>query len=228
MTPTPTPTPTPSLSRSRLLRVATRLQDVSALSFSAFLVLHLAAPIGAAVGLDASGIMLLAREYYQTGLLEPILVWGSLSLHVLSSVARRALLGPPKRPSIHSLTGFLLVPTVAIHAWAHRILPARKGISPTWLSYAYVSYALQSYPVTSWAAYAFLSLAGTYHAIAGARAIASRRRKAARLPSAMVGKAGYAAVVGSLGLGLVNLAGQEVPLWLGKRYLEVLQATHPY
>lgn len=214
--------------KSRLLKLATQLQDISAVGFSAFLVLHLAAPIGAAIGLDASQIMLLTREYYQTDLLEPILVWGSLTAHVASGIARRAVIGPPKKPSLHSLTGFLLVPAVAAHAWIHRILPAKRGISPSFLSYQYVSFSLASYPITSWVAYTFLSLAGTYHAISGARAIASGRRKAARLPDGVAGQAGFAAVAGSLGLGLVNLASQDVPLWLGKRYLDVLQEAHPF
>ena len=214
--------------KSGLLKLATRVQDISDIGFSAFLVLHLAAPIGAAVGLDASQIMLLTREYYQTDLLEPILVWGSLVAHIASSVARRAILGPPKNPSLHSLTGFLLVPAVAAHAWIHRILPAKRGVSPTFLSYQFTSYSLAIYPITRWVAYAFLSLAGTYHAISGARAIVSGRRKVARLPAGIAGQAGFAAVAGSLGIGLVSLAGQDVPLWLGKRYLEILQETHPF
>lgn len=214
--------------RSQLLRAATQVQNISAMGFGAFLVLHLAAPLGAAVGLDASQIMLLTREYYQTPVLEPLLVWGSLAAHVASSVARRAILGPPKKPSLHSLTGFLLVPAVAIHAWVHRILPAKKGVSPSFLSYQFVTYSLATYPITSWGAYAFLGLAGTYHAVAGMRATASGRRKAARLPAGAAGQAGYVAVAATLGLGLVNLAGQDVPLWLGKRYLDVLQASHPF
>lgn len=216
---------------------ATRVQSASALSFTAFLALHLAAPIGAAVGLDASGIMLLTREYYQSGLLEPLLVWGSLAAHVTSSILRRAILGPPKkRPSWHSLTGFLLVPVVAGHSWSHRILPAKKGVSPSLLSYQFVSYSLAKYPVTSWLSYGILTLATTYHAAGGLRMILSDlpqlsvRRKAARLPDNKAAQAGYAGVVGGVGIGLFNLAriSGDVPAWLGRRYAEVLQSAYGF
>lgn len=217
--------------RRTLLRATTAVQSISALSFSAFLVLHLAAPLGAAVGLDASQIMLLTREYYQTAALEPILVWGSLVAHVLSSFVRRTLLGGPwsiRRVSWHSITGYLLVPLVAAHAWTHRILPAKRGISPSLLSYQYVSYSLLKYPITSWIAYGVITLASGYHAVSGFRCIVSRGRKAAVLRQSMSGLAGSAALVGGVGLGLVRLAseGSDVPLWLGKRYLQVLQEAY--
>ncbi|KAK9894679.1 hypothetical protein P389DRAFT_133463, partial [Cystobasidium minutum MCA 4210] len=120
--------------------------------------------------------MLLTREYYQTPLLEPILVWGSLGAHIASSVVRRAILGIPKRPSLHSATGWILVPLTLGHAITHRILPAWKGISPSLLSYQYVSHALVESPYTSMAIYGAMILAIVQHGIAGIRAIASGRR----------------------------------------------------
>lgn len=217
--------------RRVLLRTSTAIQSISALSFSAFLVLHLAAPLSAAFGLDASQTMLLAREYYQTAAIEPVLVWGSLIAHVSSNLVRRTILGGPsslRRLSWHSITGYILVPLVAAHAWTHRILPAKRGISPSLLSYQYVSYSLFKYPITSWVAYGAITLASSYHAISGLRSIVSRGRKAAVLPQSMSGLAGSAALVGGVGLGLVRLAseGSDVPLWLGKRYLQVLQEAY--
>jgi len=211
-----------------LLRVVTQIQSASALGFTTFLVLHLAAPLGAAFGLDASGVMLLTREYYQTPPLEPLLVWGSLAAHVVSSTVRRILLGVPRRPSLNSLAGYLLVPMVLGHAWTHRIAPARLGVSPSLLSYQFVSYSMATHPLSSWAIYGSLSLAACYHTASGLRMILSGRRKAARLPDSNLCKATYGAVVCGLGLGLVNLAGEgsEVPLWLGKRYAEVLKAAY--
>lgn len=210
-------------SRRALLKLSTSVQTISAISFSGFLVLHLAAPIGAGLGLDASSIMFLTREYYQTPLLEPILVWGSLGAHVASSSVRRAILGVPRKPSLHSATGWLLVPMTLAHAFTHRILPAWKGISPALLSYQYVSHALMESPFVSMAIYGTMVLAVVHHGIAGARALISGRRKAARLPQGGLAATGYAVLIGSLGLGLVNLKkeGSEVPLWLAKRYMEV-------
>lgn len=214
--------------RQMVLKVSTRVQTISAVTFSGFLVLHLAAPIGAGLGLDASGIMLLTREYYQTPLLEPILVWGSLGAHIASSMVRRAILGVPKKPSLHSATGWLLVPMTLAHSVTHRILPAWKGISPALLSYQFVSHGLVESPFVSVAIYGTMILAALHHGIAGARSLISGRRKAARLPEGGLAATGYAMLIGSLGLGLVNLKkeGSEVPLWLAKRYMEVWDTVY--
>lgn len=220
--------PGPNGFKRVLLKVSTRAQTISAITFSGFMILHLAAPIGAGLGLDASGIMLLTREYYQTPLLEPVLVWGSLSAHIASSIIRRSILGVPKKPSLHSATGWLLVPMTLAHAFTHRVLPAWKGISPALLSYQYVSHALTESPVISMAIYGTMVLAIVQHGIAGARALISGRRKAARLPQGGLAATGYAMLIGSLGLGLVNLRkeGPEVPLWLAKRYMEVWDTVY--
>ncbi|PWN48882.1 hypothetical protein IE53DRAFT_363555 [Violaceomyces palustris] len=92
----------------KLLKLLTRLQTGSAISFSTFLMVHLSSPLSALVGsvvgrgggtsgyegaVDwASRTMILGRVYYQNPLTEPILIWGSLSIHVASSIARRWLL----------------------------------------------------------------------------------------------------------------------------------------
>lgn len=217
------------MQRRTMLHIANRVQSASAMGITAFLALHLAAPLGAAVGLDACGTMLLTREYYQTPWLEPFLVWGSLSAHIVSSLARRLILGiPRRRPSLNSLAGYLLVPMVAVHAWTHRIAPARMGVSPSLLSYQFVSYSLSIHPISSWIIYGGLVLSACYHTASGLRTILSGRKKAARLPDSNVWRATYGSVVCGLGLGLATLAGDwsEVPSWLGKRYLEVLQAAY--
>lgn len=86
------------------------------------------------------------------------------------------------------------------------------------MSYQYVSHALVESPL-----YGTMILAVVYHDIAGAGALIPGRKKAARLPQGGITVIGYAMLIGSLGLGLVNLKkeGSEVPLWLAKRYMEV-------
>lgn len=71
-------------------------------------------------------------------------------------------------------------------------------------------------------------LAVVQHGIAGMRARVSGRRKAARMPEGGLAATGYAMLIGSLGLGLVNLKreGSEVPLWLAKRYMEVWDTVY--
>ncbi|KAL7007348.1 hypothetical protein EMMF5_003187 [Cystobasidiomycetes sp. EMM_F5] len=216
----------------RLGAIATKLQSASALTFTAFLTLHLAAPLSAAVGLDASETMILTREYYQTSAIEPVLVWGSIIVHIVSGSIRRAiLLGPPKslrHLSWHSITGFLLMPLVAYHAWSHRLLPRKMAISPSLLSYQYVSYSLYKHPVTSWLGYTALTAAAIYHTAAGLRSIVAARPKASRMPQHKALQSGYAALAAGVGVGLVNLArsGSDVPLWLGKRYDQILEKLY--
>ncbi|BGP46128.1 hypothetical protein JCM10450v2_001968 [Rhodotorula kratochvilovae] len=77
------------------------VQNAGAASFSIFAVIHLATPLSALLPSTprhlssaenrANGVLLLGRELYQGEWTEPVLVWGSLSAHVLSGVALRWL-----------------------------------------------------------------------------------------------------------------------------------------
>ncbi|GAA5839834.1 hypothetical protein JCM3766R1_004626 [Sporobolomyces carnicolor] len=81
-----------------ILRLA---QSVSAVSFSIFSVIHLSAPLSALLPSRpryisspenrANGFLLIGRELYQGEWSEPILVFGSLAVHVVSGVANRGL-----------------------------------------------------------------------------------------------------------------------------------------
>lgn len=68
------------------------------MSFSSFLLVHLSAPLAASFSspndaeATASGCMLVGRELYQGEWTEPVLVWGSLIVHVVSGVARNGLM----------------------------------------------------------------------------------------------------------------------------------------
>ncbi|GAA5900475.1 uncharacterized protein JCM6883_002856 [Sporobolomyces salmoneus] len=76
-------------------------QSVSAVSFSIFSIIHLSAPLTALLPSRpkyitspenrANGFLLIGRELYQGEWSEPILVYGSLGLHVLSGVVNRGL-----------------------------------------------------------------------------------------------------------------------------------------
>lgn len=77
------------------------VQKASAATFSVFAVVHLAAPLSALLPSRpaylqsaenrANGVALLGREVYQSAWTEPILVWGSLTAHVLSGITLRWL-----------------------------------------------------------------------------------------------------------------------------------------
>jgi hypothetical protein len=82
-------------SRGRIMATLTTVQHTSALVFGSFLFVHLAAPAVAVVAprgesLDlATKTMVLGRVYYQNVLTEPLVVYASLSIHVLSSLVKR-------------------------------------------------------------------------------------------------------------------------------------------
>ncbi|GAA5977956.1 hypothetical protein JCM10908_004175 [Rhodotorula pacifica] len=77
------------------------VQKASAATFSIFAIVHLAAPLSALLPSKpaylrsaenrANGVALLGREIYQSEWTEPILVWGSLTTHVLSGITLRWL-----------------------------------------------------------------------------------------------------------------------------------------
>lgn len=78
--------------------------------------------------------------------------------------------------SLHALTGYLLIPTVWIHAMVHRIVPSRssppiRNLSPSELDYSFVSYGIARYPFTSTLVFGTLIGAASWHAIEGARKV---------------------------------------------------------
>ncbi|PKI82605.1 hypothetical protein MVES_003380 [Malassezia vespertilionis] len=84
--------PQPHAGRRWLLRGATLVQTGTALTLGSVFIVHLAAPVVAALGgaanIDwANQTLLLGREYYQNALLEPIVVYGAFGAHVLHVVA---------------------------------------------------------------------------------------------------------------------------------------------
>jgi hypothetical protein len=103
---------------------------------------------------------LLAREYYLP--LEPLLVYLPLTLHILSSSAKRLLITlrtrrfPPLTISI--ITGYLLIPFVLPHILVHRLIPQTaagpiSSLSPSELGFDFVAHAIRSRPIQSTGAY---------------------------------------------------------------------------
>lgn len=283
------------------LPALTALSQTSALVFSSFLVVHLAAPVasvlrvatnavsGLATASDgakhklsvfsgatdvASRWMLLGRVYYQGFISEPVIVWGSLAVHVAASVAKRgikfslsyesrkkrrkqrwsfkqsgkrgsafdsnqsnpelnttpnvveladgsrtlrgsrdgntieasppSLINPGERPrffmlpapsTLHSLTGYFLIPSLLPHVLLTRIVPTSlehpvSQMSPSELDYTIVAYGL-SPPSTatgrsltvgaplatvSWTILVFLTLTASWHTAGGVHLITQRMR----------------------------------------------------
>ncbi len=217
--------------QSSIRPILETIQYGSAATFSIFLAAHLASPISAIFGGEAyaSQTMLLARDliYQRTDIpLEPIVVFGSLSVHVVAGAVKRLITpGPRRKVQLHALTGYLLIPVVGLHAWHHRIKSARgpNPLSPSLVSYQLVARALYNRPIYSWLAYGTLVILATYHTLAGIRRMSSDNRRPAKLQT-LPWKSGYALLMTSIGLGLARIAseGSEVPLWLATRYDAIL------
>lgn len=100
---------------------------------------------------------------------------------------------PISFPSIHTLTGFVLAPAVALHAALNRLVPSRSSapisdLSPSELDYSYVVHGFQHDSNASWRAityglYAALLAAGALHVAGGSDKIAKRlqSRRGSRL-----------------------------------------------
>ena len=178
--------------QERLWRYATLAQSASAATVGSVLIVHLAAPVVAALvpgpgGVDlANQTMLLGREYYQQALLEPIVVWGAMGMHVGASAIRRWL-RPTRRTSWHAFAGLALIPVVAWHVCLNRLVPMTSRapiahLSPSELDMAHVGAGLQTFPIVTWSFYTWLCVAGAVHMVGG---LPKLRRRYARTRSAM-------------------------------------------
>ena len=177
----------PSFSVTKILRTA---QYIATPLISAFLVVHLAAPVTAALsgksqGFDnANALLLVGREVYRPNfVLEVSLVGIPIGLHVASGLIKRFILlrrsyKSSKRPnksedvkiavsslptSVISGYGLLLLP-FPIHVLSTRIIPA--SVSPTALNdldYSIVSYGIHRRPILLSLIYAGLIGGAIYH-----------------------------------------------------------------
>lgn len=124
--------------------------------------------------LPPSLFLQLSRVAYQHPLLEPLLIYSSVGVHLLSSILRRQLyprsLCP--KPTSHSISGFLLTPLLVLHVAVHRILPSSSrppisSLSPSELDLSYVGYAVRSWPWSSAVTYGALTALAVWHVVGG-------------------------------------------------------------
>ncbi|RVD85231.1 uncharacterized protein DFL_003558 [Arthrobotrys flagrans] len=124
----------------RITHYLVRTQQISSYVFTGFLGIHwfttgILPLVSNPEAVDNS--LLLSRVLYQNKLIEPCIVLGSVGAHVLSGVALRAIRRAKlyknygqliwlKDLNILQGTGYLLIPTVAIHFGIVRLLPFLK------------------------------------------------------------------------------------------------------
>lgn len=178
--------------RGAWLRAATLAQSASAATIGSVLIVHLAAPVAASLGgADmANQTMLLGREYYQSALLEPVLVWGALGVHLVAALVRRQCL--PRAPRCawrdarwwHRLAGLALAPVLLLHVVTNRLVPSRSAapmreLSPAELDMSYVSVGFAHYPRVSWLVYTWLCVCGAVHLVGGVPKLQRRHARTA-------------------------------------------------
>lgn len=170
--------------------VLTNVAHISAPFLSVFLIVHLSAPVLASVGGSSlsSNVMLLGREYYQTGFGERYLLFIPLTAHVASSIVKRIInprsASPRKITSTLSLAAYsALLAFLPIHFYTHRVAPANPtppifAVGPSEVDYEFVKIGLARFPWRSWILYGGLVASVMLHAVEGAQVI-----QASRFPS---------------------------------------------
>lgn len=157
--------------------VLKRVQAFAGTLFAVFVLLHLSnifiAPFGAAAFNEYQSVL---RMYYQTPLIEVLLVLGPLVVHMIAGAwlaCIRAKRGPrPLTQRIHTWAGVFLFAVVFGHVLAVRGPSYFYGISP---EFEGLSFSLWYFPAYFYPYYLLLALAGFYHATNGLRLMAARR-----------------------------------------------------
>lgn len=146
-------------SGSTIVRVLTGIQKYSSLAFAGFLGLHLTSVVLIPAFSYSLGnkALLFTNAIYQTKLTEPILITGSLTLHVLSGMALRGYrffkskqfyerwVSPLSKPSPVSIAGYLAIPLVASHFYMTRWLPSHVLGDSSLISLDYIANALSQH-----------------------------------------------------------------------------------
>ncbi|CED84235.1 Domain of unknown function DUF1691 [Phaffia rhodozyma] len=230
-----------SPSSRKLLRALTFTQLSSGVVFSSFLLIHLIPPALVAITGDdgiGSGFLTLGRVYYQGGP-EPLIIYTSLTAHVVSSIILRAFypktLPSPRSP--HSVSGFALVPLIITHLLTHRLIPSStsnkliNALSPAELDLSFVTHTLTRYPISSSLAYIGLTFFGVWHSVGG---LIITGRKAGLIKIREGGTKYWRkitsmstwGVLGLVGLGCWRLRGSWVSIGMGKRIDEVYRVAY--
>lgn len=149
-----------------------RLQLYSGLATGLFLLLHVlnVAALVVDPGAFDQALFVLRQLYRPSELVEALLVWTPLSLHLLSSLAiaveaRRSGARSPSSMRLVRLSGTLLLALLGFHVLVMRILPALEGYSA---SASYLAFAVENWPWAVIPYYLLLAGAGAFHAGMGA------------------------------------------------------------
>ena len=123
---------------------------------------------------------MIGRDLYLP--LEPILVYIPIAVHLTSSILRRTIItfstGQPPKLNAHLVTGWLLPFFLLPHIASHRLIPSSptlpiSALSPSELSFEYVGWGINRYPLLSIVGYGGLVIIGCWHAGVGLMKVVS-------------------------------------------------------
>jgi hypothetical protein len=171
------------LSISNIVRAVTRLQKYSSYAFTIYASLHITntsiIPLITRSVPASESYLLLTRPYYQSTLLEPLLITIPITTHILAGLVLRihrrnanlARYGVSNVPiskrfqqrlkvwptmSWSSMSGYILAPLVLGHAAVNRTLPWIYEGGSSGVGLGYVSHGFAKHPALAWTGYAAL------------------------------------------------------------------------
>jgi succinate dehydrogenase/fumarate reductase cytochrome b subunit len=187
-----------------------RLQAISGLAFSIFLLMHLANTLAALRGPAAyDGLQRVLRLYYQNPLVEILGIAVALTVHVTASIVRirmrragstpgEATATPPLRMRLHRYSAYYLLVFIVGHIGATRGPQLLYGIAP---GFAGLSFTLTHYGFYFYPYYALLALAGLYHGVNGI--LLALGTLAVRVPPVLRKGPGFVTPIAIVGVGLL-------------------------
>ncbi|KAF1348864.1 hypothetical protein BDV97DRAFT_298072 [Delphinella strobiligena] len=166
-----------------------RIQKYSSYTFSVFTAFHIAntaiIPLVTRSVPASERYLLLTRPYYQSHIVEPLVVALPLVAHIGSGIALRLyrryrsfkLYGAEDRkdrrhiawPKLSgtSLLGYILTPLVLGHAFVNRAIPLQVEGGSSDIGLGYVSHAFARHPAVSFVGFGALVTIGVWHTVWG-------------------------------------------------------------
>lgn len=228
----------PPPSNAVTLRWLQAAQKYSSYVFTGFFSMHVAAVVVAPVFSVSAGdaAMQFTNVIYQSPLVEPWLVYGSLGTHIVAGTALRIYRvytskkhygkywSSTSRLSPLSLSGYVLTPFVLGHLLSTRVVPEHVFGDSSLITLQYITNSIAQHPVMIWSSMAPLIVFSFYH-------VAFGYKRWLKVPPKKWAKQIYGgiAVLTSLGFASLMRIAAQAPAsgWLATQYEQVSKLIVP-
>ncbi|KAI7902989.1 uncharacterized protein BX663DRAFT_509119 [Cokeromyces recurvatus] len=176
----------PFLSLPKTYYILTKVQNISAIAFSTFTVVHVSQLLAANVGgVQLSNRMLmLGRPFYQDQHIEGLVITGAAVTHAMAGMGKWLIRYYWRTPnnnnstySLHSLSGYLLIPLMGLHYILVRNLPKHYYGDSSFIDFGYVAWGLQNRPLFTSILHVGLIMTSTYHIMNGFKYLINGNKK---------------------------------------------------